>query len=155
MKTFIVTMLGLAAVTSFPAWADIILVGPKVITGNGFGNDPRALTIQSHGPSNNTESGCIAPDALGGLIAGPSACWAPDGDVGGDEPNPIGFPKQAAPTLSSLGITNAAQIGILFDAVQPQNSNNYIVTITDLTLKLYRGATVIATASGHFSDLPT
>ena len=155
MKTILVTMIGLLAVTSHPAWANIILVGPQVLKGNGFGADPRALTIQSHGPSNPTESGCIAPDSIGGLIAGPSACAPGDGDVGGDEAPPIGFPKQDAPTLSSLGITNASQIGILFDAIQPQNSNNYIVTIADLTLKLYKDGKLVTTASGKFSDLAT
>jgi hypothetical protein len=75
--------------------------------------------------------------------------------VGGDEAPPIGFPKQSAPTLSSLGITNANQIAILFDGVQPQNANNNVVTINDLTLKLYSGATLVFTASGTFSNLAT
>jgi hypothetical protein len=91
----------------------------------------------------------------GGLIAGSGACAPLDGVVGGDEQNPIGFPKQAAPTLSSLGITNANQIGILFDAVQPQNGNNSVVTINDLTLKLYNGSKLVSTASGTFSPLST
>ena len=155
MKKLLITVVSLSAAASYPAWANIILVGPQVVTGNGFGADPRALTIQSHSPSNTSESGCIAPDSLGGLISGPAACAPLDGDVGGNEQNPIGFPKQAAPSLSSLGITNAKQIGILFDAVQPQNSNNNIVTITDLTLKLYQGTSLIFTASGKFSNLAT
>jgi hypothetical protein len=48
--------------------------------------------------------------------------------------------------LSSLGITNASQIGILFDAIQPQNASNITVTINDLTLKLYNGNTLVTTA---------
>ena len=62
-------------------------------------------------------------------------------------------PKQSAPTLNSLGITDAAQIGILFDAVQPQNTGNITVTITDLTLKLYNaaGTTLLGTAVLHRS----
>src|SRR5262249_18645062 len=46
-------------------------------------------------------------------------------------------------------------IGILFDAVQPQNANNNVVTINDLTLKLYSGSTLLFTASGTFSNLAT
>jgi hypothetical protein len=134
------------------AWADsITLAGTYVVTGNGFGSNPRALTIQSHGPSANTESGCIAP----GLTAGTSACAPGDGAVGGNETNPISYPKQAAPSLSSLGITSANHIGILFDAVQPQNSNNNMVAINDLTLKLYNGSSLIYQVSGKFSDLAT
>jgi hypothetical protein len=142
-------------VASRPAMADLILVGPEVVSGSGFGALPRALTIQSHGPNQNSESGCIAPDGGGGLIAGSGACAPLDGVTGGNEQNPIGFPKQAAPTLSALGITNANQIGILFDAVQPQNGNNSVVTINDLTLKLYNGTQLVSTASGTFSPLST
>jgi hypothetical protein len=155
MKRFLATIIGLAAVASYPAWADIVLVGTEVVIGNGFGADPRALTIQSHGPANPSESGCIAPNGAGGLIAGNDACAPLDGTVGGNEQNPIAFPKQAAVSLSSLGITDASQIGILFDAIQPQNANNNFVTITDLTLKLYDGTKLLATASGTFSHLAT
>jgi len=137
------------------AFADIILVGPEERTGSGFGNLPRALTLQSHGPSSNTESGCIAPDGSGGLIQGHSACSPLSPNVGGDEAPPLGFPKQAAPSLLDLNITSANQIGILFDAVQPQNPPNDIVTINDLTLKLYNGSTLIFDASGTFPNLVT
>src|SRR5207248_8913402 len=120
MRTLVTTLLGLILITT--GHASLILVGPQVDSGSGFGNLPRALTIQSHGPSQNSESGCIAPDGTGGLIGADGACAL--GHAGGDEKNPIGFPKQSAPTLSSLGITNGAQIGILFDAIPPQNSNH-------------------------------
>jgi len=141
----------------------IIFVGPQDITGAGFGNLPRALTIQSSGgPHNTTESGCIAP----GLTHGNSACankvvtvGGKPFTAGGDEQNPIKFPKQAAPTVSSLGITSGNQIGILFDAIQPQGSKKNpspsSVTINDLTLKLYNGASLIFSVSGTFSPLTT
>jgi hypothetical protein len=128
----------LATLAPLPAMANLIFAGQYVVGGSGFGALPRALTVQSNGPGQNTESGCIAP--------GPTAGGCVAGSVGGDEAPPIGFPKQAAPSLSSLGITSASQIGILFDAVQPQNANNMTVTITDLTLKLYNGATLLTTA---------
>lgn len=151
MKRAMVLVLGMGLLGS-TAWADsIVLSGPMVVSGNGFGNDPRALTIQSHGPSANSESGCIAP----GLTAGSGACAPADGLHGGNEASPTGFPKQSAPTLASLGITNANQIGILFDAVQPQNANNNVVTINDLTLKLYSGNSLLYTVSGTFSNLLT
>jgi hypothetical protein len=149
------TAIALVTLTSPSARANLIFVGPEVISGSGFGALPRALTVQSHGPSDNSESGCIAPDGSGGLIAGSGACAPFDGTVGGDEQNPIGFPKQSAPTLSSLGITAGNQVAIVFDGVQPQNSNNNVVTINDLTLKLYNGTTLVFTASGAFSNLAT
>ena len=136
------------------ASASLILVGPEEQKGSGFGNLPRALTVQSHGPSVNVESGCIAPDGSGGFIAGSSACGSA-ANVGGDEAPPIDFPKQDAPSLTGLGITDASQIGILFDAVQPQNPPNQIVNIDNLTLKLYDGTNLIFTAFGTFDDLLT
>jgi hypothetical protein len=133
----------------------IVFVGQYDITGAGFGNHPRALTIQSHSPSNPTESGCIAPDGGGGLIEGSSACANTAVTVGGNEDNPLGFPKQAAPTVASLGIVSGTQLGILFDGIQPQNAHNDFVTINDLTLKLYNGSQLIYSVSGTFNPLDT
>ena len=152
----ITTLLSLGLLASaVGARADsIVFDGAFDISGNGFGANPRALTIQSHGPASPTEQGCIAPGASG-LISGSTACAPADGLMGGDEKPVIGNPKQAAPTLSSLGITSADQIGILFDAVQPQNANNATVTITDLTFKLYNGSTLVYSVSQSFSPLAT
>ena len=147
--------LATAAATIRPALADIIFEGTDVVGGAGFGALPRALTIQSHGPGETVESGCIAPDGVGGLIEGNSACANTALDVGGNEAPPLGFPKQSAPTLSSLGITQGSQVGILFDAIQPQNTGNKVVTVEDLTLKVYNGATLIFTASGTFDPMLT
>jgi PEP-CTERM motif len=151
MKHAIAAAFALTLLSS-AAWADSIgLSGPVSLSGNGFGANTTALTIQSHGPASNSESGCIAP----GLIAGGGACAPGDGVLGGSESSPIGFPKQAAPTLSSLGITSGSQIGILFDGVQPQSGNNNVLNINDLTLKLYSGSTLLYQVSGSFSNLAT
>jgi len=151
MKNAIATAFMLALLSP-AAWADsIVLSGPVSLSGNGFGSNTTALTIQSHGPATNSESGCIAP----GLVAGSGACATGTGVVGGSEASPIGFPKQAAPSLSSLGITSGSQIGILFDGVQPQSGNNNVVNINDLTLKLYSGSTLLYQVSGSFSNLAT
>jgi hypothetical protein len=135
--------IAIAAVTSSPAMADLVLVGPLNLTGSGFGALPRALTLQSHGGSSTSESGCVGP----GPTVGGGACTVGP-SVGGDEAPPPKFPKQAAPTLSSLGITDANQIAIVFDAVQAQNPPNQTVMIQDLTLKLYNaaGTTLLTTA---------
>ena len=151
MKNAIAAAFALTLISS-AAWADsIVLSGPVSLSGNGFGANTTALTIQSHGPGSNSESGCIAP----GLVAGSGACASGNGAVGGSEASPIGFPKQAAPSLSSLGITSGNQIGILFDGVQPQSGNNNVVDINDLTLKLYSGSTLLYKVSGSFSNLAT
>ena len=152
MKRAVILLFGVVGLLGSTAWADsIVYSGTMVVTGNGFGSNARALTIQSHGPGATSESGCIAP----GLVAGASACAAGNGVFGGNEDSPISFAKQSAPSLGSLGITNANQIGILFDGVQPQNANNPFVTINDLTLKLYSGSTLLYQVSGTFSPLAT
>ncbi len=134
------------AFLSSAAWADsIVLSGPVVVKGFGFGADPRDLTIQSHGPKNNSEQGCIAPGSP--LGEGSGACAPADGLVGGDEASPDKSPKQGAPSLTSLGITDGSQIGILFDADQPQDDSDATVTINDLTLKLYDGSSLVYTVS--------
>lgn len=145
IKKAIGTVFALAFLSS-AAWADsIVLSGPVVVKGFGFGADPRDLTIQSHGPGNNSEQGCIAPGSP--LGEGSSACAPGDGLVGGDEASPDKSPKQGAPSLASLGITDGSQIGILFDADQPQDDSDATVTINDLTLKLYDGSTLEYTVS--------
>src|SRR5437899_1494557 len=151
MKNAIATAFALQVLSS-AAWSDsFVLSGLVSLSGNGFGANTTALTIQSHGPAINSESGCIAP----GLMAGSGACAPGDGVVGGTESSSIVCPKHAAPSLSSLGITSGSQIGILFDGVQPQSGNNNVVDINDLTLKLYSGSTLLYKVSGSFSNLAT
>lgn len=148
-----ITIIGSLIIGIGPAKAHLIFEGPFDIKGFGFGNNPRALTVQSHSPRQTTESGCIAPDGGVGLVSGNTACANTAVNVGGDEAPPIGFPKQSAPTLASLGITSGSQLGILFDAIQPQNSNNNVISIGNLTLKLYSGSILLFTASGIFPNL--
>jgi hypothetical protein len=116
--------------------SNLILIGP-IDFGHGFGNAPRILTMQATG-NQTVESGC---DGVSGttLIVGPSSCaglgaFAP---VGGDEPNPNGFPKYADPTLGSLNYSDASQIEVLFDAVDPGNTTGNPVTMSQLVLKIY------------------
>lgn len=147
MKRFcltLATLVGVTTLATLPAMADLVFAGQYVVGGSGFGALPRALTVQSHGPATNTESGCIAPGPGNSLISGSGACVT--GSTGGDEQPPISFPKQATPSLNDLGIQYAGALGILFDGVQPQSANNPTVTINDLTLKLYSGTTLLGTA---------
>ena len=51
----------LATIASSPALANLVFDGTFVIGGAGFGASRRALTVQSHGPSQTTESGCVGP----------------------------------------------------------------------------------------------
>lgn len=123
------------------ARASIIFDQPVDITGAGFGNIPRLLTVQSTA-DNPTESGCVAWTSSG-MVVGASACLTADAtngngvlNIGGDEPPPTtsGSNKFAAPTLGDLGITQASDLRIVFDATQPGGG---AIDMTDLTLKFF------------------
>jgi hypothetical protein len=143
IKWAIGTVLVLAFLSSAALADGLVRVGPIVVSGFGFGPAPRDLTIELYGPSNNSGQGCIGP----GSVEGSGACGPVDGLIGEDESSPLDFPE--------LGSTNADLIGTLFDAVQPQNSNDNLITIKNLILKLYNGPTLVYTVSGTFSKLAT
>jgi len=124
---------------SSAAWADsIVLQGTEVIQGTGFGALTRSLSVTGNGNTTIVEQGCNAPGSP--ILEGSSACSSGDSVslVGGNEQPPDKAPKQATPTLGSLGITDGSQIGILFDATQPGSSNQ--LTLNDLSLKLYNSS---------------
>jgi hypothetical protein len=132
------------------------LTDPTVIPlgGQGFGNTFTVLTVQD---SKSPEAGCIAPSG-GGIISGSSACGgektlngAGSLVTGGNESNPIGPPKQRAPSLSDLGITSANQVGIIWNGGSPGDAN---LNITDLSLKLYSAdGTLLLDFSDAYTNL--
>jgi hypothetical protein len=145
LKTKIIKKIGrfapalLALATLSNASASLVYDSSVVVTGAGFGNIPRDLTVMGRGNATST-SGCVGLSG-GSLTFGTcipdSSVFDSNGvtNVGGDEPNPqADNQKYGAPTLASLGITNANQIHIIFDATQ---GGGGCVTITDLTLKFY------------------
>lgn len=156
-------LLGSASVVfATPASASLIFDSTIHVSAQGFGGVPRDLTMQE--PSAQTdsfESGCVS--AAGGVFsAGTSACLPNESGVhdpngvtnpGGNEPNPVGDNnKYGIPTLGSLGITTASEIGILFNA--DQTSNNAI-NLTDLTLKFFDGSGNFLLAIDGQHDFPT
>ena len=121
------------------ASASLVYDSSVVVSGAGFGNIPRHLTVQ--GTGNQTSiSGCVglSGDSLAfGDCVLDSQVFDNNGvqNTGGDEPPPLADnQKYGAPTIAELGITSADQIRIIFDATQQGGGS---VTITDLTLKFY------------------
>ena len=85
MKKTLVIALGMGLVSSV-AWADgIILSGTQTLMGNGFGNDPRALSIQAHGPKTLSEPGAGNAPGTSSIVEGSGGCGSGDalGLVGG------------------------------------------------------------------------
>jgi hypothetical protein len=146
--------------------ASLIFDSATVLSAQGFGNAPRDLTIQGTGSDKNNptelESGCVGVGNGGAIIIGPTACPSTDATIsgngeipaGGDEPNPqADDQKYGDPTLGSLGILSASDIGILFNAAEPGGDS---INIIDITLGIYSSTgTLLASIDGEQSFAST
>jgi hypothetical protein len=140
-----------AAAAPQAASASLIYDSRILVTGQGFGNNPRLLTLQETGNGDDVESGCVG--VSGGISFG--SCTS-DGSVfqgngftnaGGDEVNPrADNQKFGIPTLGELGFDDAGDIGLLFNATEPGGNG---VTINDVTLKFLQGDTLLAAIDGN------
>lgn len=112
----------------------------------GFGTAPRDLTLQDTGQQFSPESGCVSVGGGGaisfGTCIGDAQVFLGNGfsnEAGTTEmPNPLTDDnKYGIPTIGSLGITAANQIGILFNATEDGGNS---INVIDLTLKFYTSA---------------
>ncbi len=111
-------------------------------TAQGFGNAPRDLTLQATGQA-ATESGCVGVSNTGAITFGTcvsdASVFAGNGvtNLNGTAamPNPLADnQKYGIPTIGSLGITSASQIGVLFNPTEPGGDS---IDVIDVTLKFY------------------
>lgn len=110
----------------------------------GFGTAPRVLTLQATGQQ-TFESGAVDYGAAGIGFGVPIAdALVHDGNgvtnASGTTtmPNPLAAnQKYGTPTIGSLGITSANQIGVLFNATEPSGNS---INVQDVTLKFYTAA---------------
>lgn len=143
-------LLGLSA----GANASLVQTGQLDLGGQGFGNAPRLLTIQGSG-NNTSESGAIGISG-GGIVAltpgiADASVFMGNGiqNMGGDTVNPlVDSNKFGIPTLGSLSWASAADVRLLFNAIEPGGNG---LTVDDVTLKFYNGDNVIAAIDGSFS----
>lgn len=156
----------LGCVLPATAGASLIFDSSVVLSAQGFGNAPRDLTIQGKGNDKNNpteaESGCVGVGSGGAIIIGPSGCPSTDATilgnavipVGGDEPNPhADNDKYGDPTLGSLGILGASDIGILFNATEPGGD---AIDVVDITMGIYSSTgTLLASIDGEQSFAST
>jgi hypothetical protein len=127
------------------AHADLVPVGVVSIGGTGFGAVNTILTFQGTGRGMGfPESGCVGVSSGGVLnTIGPSVCQG--GNVGGNEKPPAGFPHN-----QTFLVSNAAQIGIIFNADQPAGG---IITVTNLVLVLFNSTGGVGFTSGPFTPI--
>src|SRR5260221_12122100 len=142
-----VTAVALMAFASPPATANIILDTSIVALGQGFGADPRLLTVMI--PSSGVESGCVG-NSSGSAVIGSAGCdthdatFQPNGliNTGGNEDTsgPMGGNKDQLAVLANVagGITNASQIILVYNPSQTGNAPQ--TDIQDITLKFYNAS---------------
>jgi hypothetical protein len=130
MKGFflVVAACAVLAATSSVAWANLVLIHgtPAAsftdITAQGFGNAPRMLTLQT----NTVETGNVTPVDV----------------VHGDAVP--GANKSTTPTLSVLGWSSGAEVGIGFNSNQTGQSG---ITLQSLTLTIFNNTTAVGSFS--------
>lgn len=124
------------------ASASLVYASDVFYNAAGFGNLPKDLTLQASG-NDTFESGAVGVGTNGMIVFGAPIA---DADVfmgngvtnatgTANLPNPLDDnQKYGIPTIGSLGITSASQIGIVFNGTEPAGN---MVNVTDLTLKFY------------------
>jgi hypothetical protein len=125
------------------------------LSGQGFGNVTTILTIHNNSNSSGTEQGCVGFGPSEGLNAcGGEKTLNGSGTtvVGGDEaPPPPNSVKNAILSLSSLGITSADQIGVIFNG---GTSGSGDVTLNDVSFKFYSSTgTLLLNLTDAFSPI--
>jgi hypothetical protein len=141
MRPVFVTLLaGAAAVLmASPAAASLIYNSQIQLSAQGFGNAPKDLTLQGKG----TTSGCVGTAAGGGITFGTCTTDAQTfmgnglSNLNGTTsmPSPLKDDlKYGNPTVSELGFTSAADIGVLFNATEPAGNS---INVADITLSFY------------------
>jgi hypothetical protein len=104
------------------------------LSGQGFGNLPRLLTIQETGQPTGTESGCVDFSGNPGSCVPNASVHDGNGfsNAGGNEIT--GADKIGVVTAASLGITSADQLVVIFDPDEPGQGS---IDVADLTLKFF------------------
>jgi hypothetical protein len=146
------------------ASASLIFDSTINVTGQGFGNNPRLLTLQERGQGDDVESGCVAAGAGGSISIGSGSCISDSQvfkgngvtNVGGDEVNPMADnQKFGIPTLGELGFQDASDIGLLFNAIEPGGAAKNDVNVNDVTLKFYDNDGKLLAAIDGQQNFPT
>jgi hypothetical protein len=130
--------LALTAAWAMPAHAALELQTAQDLGGSGLGAVNTVLTLQGKGNA-SFEAGSV------GRVAG-SAVDLLQGDV------KTGTSQTQTRSLESLGIQSAADLRVVFNAVEPGNQGAG-VTLTDLRLNIYSPTGSLLFSSGAFSPV--
>jgi hypothetical protein len=116
------------------AQASLVLLGPQDFQGTGLGAANTVLTITS--PANSTfESGSVA---FGNVTSG---------DV------LTGTSQTQTRTLGELGVASASSLRVVFNALEPGNTADNGITLSDLVLNIWSPTGTLLFTSGAFTGI--
>lgn len=129
-----------AAVVLLPiqAQASLVLQSAQDFQGSGLGSVNTILTIQS--PRNSTDEA----GSVGRVIGNPNDVRTGDFMSGASQTQ--------TRTVSSLGVTSASDLRVVFNALEPGNALNSIL-LNDLQLNIYSSAGALLFNSGAFTSI--
>jgi hypothetical protein len=128
-----------AGLCAAPASATLVLQGPQNFQGTGLGAVNTILTIQSPG-SSSFEAGAV------GRTTG-SATDVISGDA------MTGASQTQTRSISSLGVTSAADIRVVFNALEPGNEAGQRISLNNLQLSIYSPTGSLLFNSGAFTPI--
>ncbi|HEY0488295.1 MAG TPA: PEP-CTERM sorting domain-containing protein [Telluria sp.] len=138
----IAVLIALAGIGMAPvSYASLIQADPKIVdgTGGGFGNVNTVLTLD------NNKDG----ESNGGVAWNGSADVTYGDDVKDTSPN-----FNNTYSFGELNITNASEIYIIFNPVEPGDAEGNPITLTNLVLHIYNNTTGLSVwNSGIFSPI--
>jgi len=116
------------------ASAHLIDLGQVNLTGQGFGNIVSILEVHSVGndPTPDTEAGDVSPagvDQLGALPGGGTP----------DDASSVAV-KTKTVTFGEIGVTNASNFQLIFNATEPGNAGANDIKLDALRLTVYNPA---------------
>lgn len=131
----LLTMASLVAMafTATTANAQLTYLGPQDFGGTGLGAVNTVLTIQNRG----TEIGSVGLDGSGTQV------------ITGDAKT--GASQTLVRSLGDLGINNAADLRVVFNANEPGNEGDNGIDLTNLILSIFSPAGTLLFNSGPFS----
>jgi hypothetical protein len=142
MKFLSIGMASVAAVAGLyagPASAMLVLQGPQNFQGTGLGAVNTVLTIQSPG-SSSFEAGAV------GRTTGSNTDV-----ISGDALT--GASQTQTRSIASLGITSAADIRVVFNALEPGNAAGQSISLNNLQLSIYSPTGTLLFNSGAFTPI--
>jgi hypothetical protein len=129
-----VAVAAMTAITA-SAQASLVLLGPQDFQGTGLGAVNTILTMTSPGSTSN-ESASVGLDLTGAQA------------ISGDALR--GSSQTQVRSISSLGLTSASALRVVFNAIEPGNAQNSI-NLDNLVLNIYSPTGSVLFTSGAFS----